>query len=180
MEETLLKNTGKTVAEWVEIVRATGIEKHSLIIKHLKAEHEFTHGFANMVAHAFRGSAAASFTEDELITTQYSKGKEGLKPIYDRLIAEVSKFGDDVEIAPKRANVSLRRARQFALVQPSTKTRIDLGLKYNETPESERIIGSGSFGSMCTNRVQITSLDDVDDELIGFLKTAYDQAGGGK
>lgn len=177
MEETLLKNTGKTVAEWVEIVRATGIEKHSLIVKHLKTEHAFTHGFANMVALAARESGASSFTEDELITTQYSKGKEALKPIYDRIIAAVSKFGDDVEIAPKRANVSLRRARQFALVQPSTKTRIDLGLKYNEAPESDRIIGSGSFGSMCTNRVQITSVDDVDDELIGFLRTAYEQAG---
>jgi predicted transport protein len=180
MEETLLKNTGKTVDEWVEIVRATGIEKHSLIIKHLKEEHAFTHGFANMVAHAARQSAAASFEEDELITTQYSKGKEALKPIYDKLIKLIKKFGDDIEIAPKRANVSLRRARQFALIQPSTKTRIDLGLKYNESPGSERILGSGSFGTMCTNRVQITAIEDVDDELIGFLKEAYEQAGGGK
>jgi hypothetical protein len=177
MEENLLQNTGKSLTEWVEIVRATGIEKHSEIINHLKSEHGFTYGFANMVAHAYRGSAAASFEEEELINTQYSKGKENLKPIYDRIIEVVSSFGDDVEIAPKRANVSLRRHRQFALVQPGTKTRIDLGLKYDQAPDSDRILGSGSFGAMCTNRVQITSLDEVDDELAGFLRTAYEQAG---
>ena len=136
-----------------------------------------THGYANFVSHKTRESDAASHDPDDLVTMQYSKGKEHLRPILDKILEAVKGFGDDVEVAPKKASVSLRRKRQFALVKPSTKTRIDLGLKYNAAPDSERILDSGSFGTMCSNRVILTSVEEVNDELIAFLKTAYEQAG---
>ncbi len=177
MEKGLLEKTGKALEEWVGIVKEQNFEKHGQIIKFLKEEHGFTHGFANFVAHKARESDAASFDADDLVTSQYSKGKEHLKPIYEKILGIVKDFGSDVEIAPKKSSVSLRRKRQFALIQPSTKTRIDLGLKLNDAVLTNRLENSGPFGSMCTNRVQLTELSQVDDELIGWLKTAYEQAG---
>ena len=88
----------------------------------------------------------------------------------------VKGFGSDVEVIPKKSNVSVKAGRQFALIQPSTKTRIDLGLKYDTTPQNSRILDSGSFGTMCTNRVVITSEEEVDEELHGLLKEAYNQS----
>ncbi len=177
MEESLKEKTGKSLSEWIKIVKAQNLEKHGQMISFLKSEHGFTHGFANFVALKTREADAASFSEEELIDTQYSKGKEHLRPILDKILNVVNAFGDDVEVAPKKANVSLRRNRQFALVQPSTKTRIDLGLKLNDAELTERLENSGPFGSMCTNRVRITEVSDIDDELISWLKTAYEQAG---
>lgn len=177
MEESLKEKTGKSLSEWIKIVKTQNLEKHGQMISFLKSEHGFTHGFANFVALKTREADAASFSKEELIDTQYSKGKEHLRPILDKILIVVNAFGDDVEVAPKKANVSLRRNRQFALVQPSTKTRIDLGLKLNDAELTERLENSGPFGSMCTNRVRITELSDIDDELISWLKTAYEQAG---
>ena len=114
--------------------------------------------------------------EADLIANQYAKGKEHLKPIYEKLRKLISAFGKDVEFAPKKANVSVRRKKQFALIQPSTKTRMDLGLKIKGKEQTDRLLGSGSFGSMCTHRVQLFEVDDVDEEVIGWLKEAYEGA----
>lgn len=176
MEKGLLEKTGKPLKHWVGIVRKQNFEKHGQIIAFLKSEHEFTHGFANFVAHKSRESDAGSMDADDLVENQYT-GKESLRPILDSILEIVGDFGEDIEIAPKKSSVSLRRKRQFALVQPSTKTRVDLGLKLDEAVLTDRLENSGPFGSMCTNRVKLLSEADLDKELIGWLKTAYEQAG---
>jgi hypothetical protein len=63
------------------------------------------------------------------------------------------------------------------LIQPSTKTRIDLGLKFNDKPYAGRLETSGPFGAMFTHRVQITEVSQVDKELINWIKEAYLEAG---
>ncbi|MEL6822660.1 MAG: DUF5655 domain-containing protein, partial [Calditrichota bacterium] len=135
------------------------------------------HGFANFVAYSARQSAAIHFEGEDLIASQYSGAKEALKPIYERILAEVNSFGGDVEVAPKKSSVSLRRKKQFALVQPSTKTRVDLGLKIKGKDPAGRLETSGPFGAMCTHRVQLTDVSHVDAEVVAWLKEAYEAAG---
>jgi predicted transport protein len=141
----------------------------------LKSEHGITHGIANFITLKFREADAASSDADDLVANQY-KGKESLKPIFDKLLMTITNLGSDVEVVAKKSAVSLRVKRQFALIQPSTKKRIDLGLKFNNTPHSERLETSGPFGTMCTHRVQLTELDQVDNELIKWIKEANEQA----
>ena len=167
-------NTGKTLEEWVVIARATGLQKHGQILKYLKGEHGMTHGYANLVSIKARESDDAG--EVDLVGNQYSGAKADLRPIYDALIKIIESFGDDVELAPKKAYVSLRRSKQFGLVQPSTKTRVDVGLNLKDHEVSERLEKSGSFNSMVSHRVRLTALDQVDDELTGWLREAYERA----
>ena len=110
-----------------------------------------------------------------MISTQY-KGKENLFPIYEKLLPIVKSFGNDVTVTPKKGSVSIIRKRQFVLIKPATKTRIDLGLKLPEKSTTDRLGDSGPFGTMCTHRVQLTSVDDVDNELIGWMQEAYNLA----
>lgn len=175
MEQGLIEKTGKSLDHWIKVVQKQKLEKHKAIIDYLKAEHGFTHGFANFVALKARGADAASHDADDLVTNQY-KSKEALKPIYDQLIKEISKLGDDITITPKKDSVSLIRQRQFALIKPATKARIDLGLKLKDKPTNERLGNSGPFGTMCTHRVQITDLKEVDKELMDWIKEAYDRS----
>lgn len=85
-------------------------------------------------------------------------------------------FGTDVEIEPKKAYVSLWRRVQFTLVQPSTKTRVDVGINLNGTDQEEKLEPSGSFNAMVSHRVRITERDQVDEQLFQRLKTAYEAA----
>jgi len=180
MEDTMIKNLrekyGKTLEEWIQIVKKTGIEKHGEIIKFLKEKHGFTHGFANLVALKARGTDSASADSPESLVEAQYKGKESLYPMYEQLIREVKAFGSDVEIAPKRGYVSLRRKKQFALIQPSTKTRLDIGINLKGVAPAGRLEASGSFNAMCSHRVRVSDGNDIDADLINWLKLAYDEA----
>ena len=175
MEKGLLEKTGKSLDHWIDIVNKSKIDKHKEIITYLKSEHGFTYGYANFVALKAKKSDAGSLDDQDLLNNQY-KGKENLKPIYDKLISEIDTFGTDITKTPKKDSVSVIRKRQFALIKPATKTRIDLGLKIKDKPTTDRLGNSGPFGTMCTHRVQLTSVSDVDGELISWLREAYSES----
>ena len=177
MIANLKEKTGKTMAQWMKICKAIKLEKHGQIVSHLKTEHGVTHGFANLIAHEHLSGAATKATskagDDGLVDAQYSKGKESLRPVYDAIIDVVQKFGGDVEISPKKAYVSLRRNKQFAIIQPSTKTRIDVGINLKGEPTTSRLEVSGSFNAMVSHRVRLSDKKEVNAELKKWLKKAY-------
>ncbi|MCW8846296.1 MAG: DUF5655 domain-containing protein, partial [Gammaproteobacteria bacterium] len=105
---------------------------------------------------------------------QYQGAKAELRPIYDAIIKAVNAFGKDVDIAPKKTYVSLRRNKQFALVQPSTRDRIDVGINLKGETPTARLEASGSFNAMVSHRVRVQSKKDVDSELKAWLKKAYE------
>ena len=74
-------------------------------------------------------------------------------------------LGTDVELSPKKAYVSLRRNKQFALIQPSTATRLDLGLNLKGVEPAGKLEASGSFNAMCSHRIRFTSTADIDDKV---------------
>lgn len=174
MIANMKEKTGKSLPQWVKLARASKLDKHGAIVKHLKTEHGITHGFANLVAHETLQSAAGNSNQADLINGQYAGPKSDLRPIYDALIAQVSKFGKDVEIAPKKAYVSLRRNKQFAIIQPSTRTRVDVGINLKGQAAAGRLEQSGSFNAMVSHRVRVSDKPEVDRELVAWLKQAYD------
>ncbi len=177
MIANMKEKTGKTLAQWITIAKKSGAEKHGLIVKHLKSEHEMTHGFANLVAHkTLKSDAGNASGDDELVAAQYAGPKADLKPIYDALIKAANACGKDVEISPKKSYVSLRRHKQFAIIQPSTKTRVDLGLNFKNEPAADRLEKSGSFNAMVSHRVRLEKSADVDKDVKAWLKKAYSQA----
>ena len=171
------EKTGRDSAAWLKIVAAQKLEKHGQIVKFLKTDHGVTHGYANLIAHLSLNSAATGGDEDDLVAAQYSGTKADLKPIYDKLLKAVNGFGTGVEIAPKKTYVSLRHRKQFGLVQPSTKTRVDLGINLKGKKPGGRLEASGSFNAMVSHRVRLESPKDVDAEVIGWLKEAFKAAG---
>ena len=166
------EKTGKSLAEWKALLAKKTFTKHSEAVNFLKKEHDVTHGFANTIVTL---SKEEDNTPAQLVEEQY-KGKENLLPVYKALLAMITDFGDDITVTPKKTTVSFIRKTQFALVKPATKTRIDLGLKIKDKPISERLGDSGPFGTMCTHRVQLTSVAEIDQELKGWLLEAYQKA----
>jgi len=176
MVANLKQSTGKSIEEWVEIAGGKKRVKHSDIVGYLKDEHGMTHGYANLVAHRTLQSASTDAAPDDLVSTQYAGTKSGLRPIYDALVVAVSKFGADVEFAPKKSYVSLRRAKQFGLIQPSTATRVDVGINLKGVEPAGRLEASGTFNAMVSHRVKVSSVKEVDRQLLGWLRKAYDAA----
>ena len=172
MIENMLDKTGKSLEEWKKILKEKSFTKHSEGVKFLKTEHNVTHGFANTIVTL---SKEENNTSEDLVENQY-KGKEILFPIYQKLIEYLNTLGDDITITPKKGSVSIIRKRQFFLIKPSTKTRIDLGFKIKDKPVSDRLENSGPFGSMCTHRVRISSENEIDDQLKEWISEAYEKS----
>jgi predicted transport protein len=177
MIDNLHKNTGKTLEQWTELVQKESFQKHGEIVNFLKEKHGLTHGFANLVAHKAKGSYAVSAENtNDLVDKQYA-GKEHLKPIYNQLMSEIQKFGDDIEIAPKNAYVSLRRKKQFAILQPATKTRFEIGINLKGQAPKGKLEAINAGNAMCSHKINITDVKDIDQEVIEWIKTAYEHAG---
>lgn len=178
MIENLREKTGKSLAQWLLVAKSLGAQKHGEVVKALKADHGLTHGYANLIAHKFLKSDAGSQSDagTDLVSAQYAGAKAELKPIYDALTKMIGMLGDDIELAPKKSYVSVRRSKQFALIQPSTRTRVDLGIKLTEVDPTDRLEASGSFNSMVTHRIRLTGVQDVDSQVKAWLKAAYSQA----
>ena len=176
MIENLHKNTGRALEQWIVIVKNENFTKHGEIIKFLKETHGLTYGFANLIAHKAKGTDAGSANnQEELITNQY-RDKEHFKPIYDKIIAEIQTFGKDIEIAPKKAYVSLRRKQQFGTLNPARQTRFEIGINLKgQSPQGK--LENEKPNSMCSHKINITDIGEVDTEVIEWLKKAYEISG---
>lgn len=171
------KNTGKKLKDWIAVVNNSGFAKHGELVSFLKGKHGFTHGNANTLVHfAKQSHAGAAENDTDWIAEQY-KGKENLKLWYDKIMAAINKFGKDIEIAPKKAYVSLRRKKQFAIIQPSTKERLDVGLNIKGVAPSGIVEEGAKWNAMCTHRIKVQDEKIINKDLFNWIKLAYDQAG---
>jgi hypothetical protein len=174
-EANIARETGRPVAEWGARALAAGMQRHGEIVSWLKQQHGLSHSHANQIAKRALQPAAETAGGDN-VDHLFQGGREGLRPIYDGIVAAAKSLGADVSLAPKKNNVSVRRRRQFALLQPSTRTRLDVGLILKARAPDGRLEPSGSFNAMFTHRVRIERPEQVDAELRQWLKEAYDEA----
>ena len=167
------RSTGRSLAEWVALVRASGLQKHGEMVSMLKAHHGLGHGNANLIALRARADDDEPADAEAVIASHYTGDRAALRPLYDAVIAAVSGFGSDVELSPKKTYVSLRRRRQFGQVGPAGRDRLEVGLNL-DLPLGGRV---EKASGMAPRRVRIGSPAELDEELIGWLRSAYQEAG---
>lgn len=177
MIENLKKNTGKSLDQWIEIVQLKNFEKHAEVIRFLKEEHSFGHGFANFVALRARDTNADSVNNKDTVIEKQYKGKEHFMPIYVTLLADILKLGNDIEVAPKNAYVSFRRKKQFATLQPATKTRFEIGINLKGQEASGILETIESSNAMCSHKINLSNKEDITVEVMEWIKKAYQNAG---
>ncbi len=182
--ETQLNNiqikSGKTLAQLSAIIKTSGLTKHGEIRAMLQKEMGLSYGDANALVHfalqsdGARAAEAKSATADDVLNGIYLGPKANLRPIHDKLMTAIQKFGE-FEIVPKKGYVSLRRKKQFAMIGPTTNTRVEVGLNMKDVSADERLIAQPK-GSMCNFVIKLTDAKEADKVLLGWIKQAYDQA----
>lgn len=171
------KRTGKSLAELGDIVAASGLVKHGELVAMLKRDLGMGHGDANTLVHTLRKQAEGgdAVSAEDAVAALYTGKKEALRPIHDRLIARIRKFGP-FEEAPKKTYVSLRRKKQFATIGPATNTQVEVGLNVKGLAATARLVQLPPKG-MCDYKVRLSAPAEVDAALVGWLRQAYDAAG---
>ena len=174
MRANIEARTGKSLAAWINIARRLGTDNHNDVVAYLKQEGRMSHGYANMIAHEARRSDAAA--EEDPIDALFAGSKVVLRPIYDAIIKTVGTFGRDIEFVRKKTCVSFRRSKQFALIEPSTPTRLDIGLNLAGVASGGRLEAAGTWNGMVSHRVRLASIEVFDLEVKRWMKQAYDLA----
>lgn len=173
------KKTDKTLEELFVIIRNSGFEKHGEIRDLLKNKLNLGFGDANTLAHVFKKSQEPPAESSGALTNKvdeiYSGSRESLRPLHDAVMNALTQLGD-FEISPKKTYLSLRRKKQFAMVGPSTKGRLEIGINMKDIPGTERLVEQPP-GGMCQYKVWLTDENEVNQELFNWIKTAYDSAG---
>jgi len=164
---------GRSIDDWIALIRGSGLVRHGEIVAMLKAHHGLPHGAANRLA-LVALDAGASPPADP-VDALYA-GRPDVRAIHDRLWSVISGLGDDIEVAPKKGYLSLRRRTQFAMVKPAAR-HLDLALVIPDAAVTPRFESAASFNALFTHRVRVRSVADIDDELVAWIRRAFDRAG---
>jgi hypothetical protein len=173
------KRTGKTLAELTAIVKRSGLTRHGELREMLKNDLGMGHGDANVLVHhvlqSDGGAQAAGKSGAAVLDEIYTGPKAALRPIHDAFMRGIEPFGA-FEVAPKKGYVSLRRKKQFAMIGPATNSRVEVGLNMKGVGGGERLLAQPP-GGMCQYKVKLTRADEVDAELLGWVRHAFEAAG---
>jgi predicted transport protein len=174
------ERTGKTASQWAAAIAEAGLDPldQAAVRKWLKTEHGLGQNTQwGLAMYAAREAGWRPPDLEEWLAQQYSGAKAGLRPIYERVAEAAVALGPDVRIEGRKSYVPFIRARQFAAIAPATKARVDLGLRFTEAPSDRRLQAGGSGLGQSTHKVGLTSVDEVDADVLAWLRQAYDQNG---
>lgn len=183
--ETQLKNieikTGKTRQELAEAVTGSGLTRHGELREFMMQTFGLGYGDANSIVHfalksdGARAAEERGLSDNVLLDEIYAGAKAGLRPIHTRLMEIIQTYGE-FELVPKKGYVSLRRKKQFAMIGPATNTRVEVGLNIKSLPANERLLLQPA-GGMCNYKVKLTAVEEIDVDLLDWIRQAYESAG---
>jgi hypothetical protein len=180
---TLKEKSGRSLEEWLELIQAEGPAGEKERRAWLKDKHKLGTNTAWWLAERAEGTDTWDDNPEKYL--QAAEGyveamlagpKAGLRPIYDELLRIGLALGKDVKACPCKTIVPLYRQHVFAQIKPTTRTRIDFGLALQDTKAKGRLLDTGGFAKKdrITHRFAITRLEEIDDEVRGWLQAAYE------
>ncbi len=185
----LKDSSGRSVQEWIELVQDEGPRNETARRAWFKREHALGTNTAAWLAERStgkntEGEDAAVYVRHcpAMVNAMYAGAKGALRPVHDRLVEVGRRLGADVKVCPCKTIVPLYRKHVFAQIKPATRTRIDLGLalgdpKLIKGPSAKRLIETGGFAKKdrVTHRIAIGSIDAIDDEVLAWMRRAYER-----
>ena len=175
--DAVQKKTGKSVDDFHELAKQRGFlardTKAHEVVAWLKSDFGLGHGHAMAVYGAIRSSVEPKLKTGERIDAHFSGRRASWKSTYERIVEEVSGFGRDVSVKPGDTYLSLLRSgKKFAILKVGA-GYLDIGLKLKGTSPGERLEPSGTWNAMVTHRVRVTSPEELDREVLTWLRSAY-------
>lgn len=176
---SLAARTGRSLEEWVALVRKSGLDPldQKAVRRWLRNEHGVMQNSQWAIADAAARDAGWSRPEvEEYVDRQYEGGKASLRPIFDRLREVIEGLGDDVTMEGRGTYTPFVRRRQFAAVAAATRTRVDVGLRYTDPPATP-LLSPASAPGQATHKLSLTAPDQVTAKVEQLLRAAYEQNG---
>lgn len=176
--DSMKERTGKTLEEWVAAVQATKIDPldQKAVRNWLKSQGVMQNSQWAIADAAARAAGWERPSVEGYIDSQFQGEKAALRPIFDALREIIEGLGEDVTAEGRGGYTPFVRKRQFVAIQASTKTRVDLGLRFRQAPDSA-LLSTTSLPGQSTHKLGLSSVDDITDEVADLIRVAYEQNG---
>ena len=174
--DSMKERTGKTLDEWVAAVQSTGIDPldQKAVRNWLKEQGVLQNSQWTIADAAARAAGWERPSVEGYIDSQYQGEKAPLRAIFDALREIIEGLGGDVSVEGRGGYTPFVRKRQFAAIQASTKTRVDLGLRFKQAPDSD-LLSITSLPGQATHKLGLTSPEQITDEVRELIRLAYEQ-----
>jgi len=170
--------TGETPEDFAALAAQRGLAKHGELVKWLKSDFALGHGHATAIAGVVLNGGAPRPGADQKLGALFTGAKQRWRQPCDGVIVDIKTFGADADIGVGGTYVSLLRAgKKFAILQPSSAERLDVGIKLKGAATDARFEAAGSWNAMVTHRVRIHDPAQIDGDLLSWLMRAYEAAG---
>jgi hypothetical protein len=183
----LKERTGENVVTWNQRIAKEQLNDEKSLRAWLSKQDVTGYAQSLLVWERFGYPDFLLASADDLIDGQYADRPQ-LRPIFDAIINAAAGLGEvtpltsskivevsGVTIQTRKTYVSLVTPRRtFARIQPTTKSRVDLGLRLEGHKPGGRLQPSKIQETMRL-QISLTSVDDIDAEVLNWLQEAYDQ-----
>lgn len=172
--DNIYAKTGKTADDFKTLAAEKGLTQTAEILAWLKSDFGLGHGHAMAIVHLIVHQEHREASNDERLDKLFTGAKAKWRASFDELLEKVRQFGADVIVSPGQIYINLQRGqKKFGIVQPSSAERLDIGIKLKGVEPRNPFEAAGAWNSMVTHRVRITDATQIDNELIEWLKEAY-------
>jgi hypothetical protein len=170
-ERRLKENTGQGKAAWLTRIDEADTDTEAALRRWLTGQGVGGYSQDLLVYERF-GYPEFMLTDPETLIDEQYADREDLRPVCDAVLDAAAEVGD-VVVQARKTYVSLMTPRRaFAIVKASTKSRVDLGLNLPNAKPGGRLEAAKSLPKG-TVRVGLSSLNDVDSEVVQLLRQAY-------
>jgi hypothetical protein len=174
--DSIQAKTGNTPADFKRLARQKNLDNYRALMTWLQNDYELGRGHANAMAHVILETHDESLTTEQQVDKHFLGAKSAWREPFDAMMRQVKKFGGDVGLSPSDSYISILRGNAKIGIFRVTAKRVDIGIKLPGVPPRGRLAASGNWNPMVTHRVQVTDGSQIDDEVVTWLRAAYDKA----
>jgi hypothetical protein len=183
----LKPKTGRSLDEWSAHIRKDGPKDLAARREWLKTKYKVGTNTAWWLAERADGQPTWDETPEAYLAIaptyvdeMFAGGKAHLRPLADALMRLALEVAPDIKFCPCKTIIPFYREHVVAQIKPATNTRIDLGLSLGpDVPFTPRLKDTGGLKKKdrITHKIEIARPEDIDVEVEGWLKAAYERDG---
>jgi predicted transport protein len=174
--DTSKEKTGKSVNDWLELIKNSGIKKRNDILEWLKKGHGLNHMQAQLITGIFLNNGKPVYIDqDNLLENQFVKFPE-MRRLYDEISKKITGSFSGAQLIPKKTYLSFTAVREFAAVNVK-KGMLRLGMDLGDMPFDNKITKSKLTGPMprISHMAEINDIKQLEKELMKLLETSYNR-----
>ncbi len=173
--ENLPAKTGKTLEEWVRLVKNEAPADKKLRLDWLKNTYRLGHIQANIILSIADTGKSTYADAGSLMQNLFAGENTGAAPLYQLMRKLAASIGSDIKVSVNRTYISFKRKQVFMTLKP-VKGVLIIGMALPEEIENDRLTRARFLGTPHRINLQVSVREpgEVDGDLKFLIKKAYE------